>query len=367
MSSRKARRKPFSATLQITEGCNLRCKMCYYWGDTGTYSNRNIESKPNIMDIGLIEQIVKESGVKFYSLFGGEPLTHPEIEKIVKIIKASGSRIDTPTNGTLLKKHAAMLVELGFDSIRVSLDGPRDVNDIQRGKGSYEKAIEGLKALYEEKKRTEKKLPVIGLLYTITPINYLQTEKFFLEDLDLIYLHNITIQLENFITEEMGKNYESFLKSHFNITSNRYWKGMVRSYNDFKDMDFVELSRQLNSVETFLKQKGIVVIKEPPINSIDDLEAYFKAEWGKLSIQYETCPLPWVSTDIAANGDVVPCHVFYDLVVGNLHKNSLLEVWKGGKFKIFREYMEKNKLMSICNGCCLLYIQGTKKIMSKND
>ncbi|MHA1915409.1 MAG: radical SAM protein, partial [Promethearchaeota archaeon] len=318
MSTRKARRKPISAALQITEGCNLRCKMCYYWGETGTYSNRNHKSKPIIMDIDLIERIVKESEIRFYSLFGGEPLTHPEIEKVVRIIKASGASIDTPTNGTLLKKYTPMLVELGFDSIRVSLDGPRDVNDIQRGKGSYDKAIEGLKALYEEKKRTKKKLPIVGLLYTITPINYLQTEKFFLEDLNLSYFHTITIQLENYITEEMGSNYESFLKSHFNISSNRYWKGMVRSYDDFKDMDFIELSRQLNSVIPHLEEKGIRVIREPSLSSIEDLIAYFKADWKNLSIQYETCPLPWSSTDIAANGDVVPCHVFYDLVVGNL-------------------------------------------------
>jgi radical SAM protein with 4Fe4S-binding SPASM domain len=183
----------------------------------------------------------------------------------------------------------------------------------------------------------------------------------------LKYLHNITIQLENFITEEMGKKYENFLKSHFNITSNRYWKGMVRSYDYFKDMNLVELSRQLHSVETHLKEKGIVVIKEPPLSSIKDLEAYFKAEWENLSIQYETCPLPWVSTDIAANGDVVPCHVFYDLVVGNLHQNSLLEIWKGEEFTKFREFMDTNKLMSICQGCCLLYLHGTKKEMTKNN
>jgi len=361
MSKREAKRKPFSAALQITEVCNLRCKMCYYWGETGTYSNRNNKSRPKIMEIGLIEQIVKESEIKFYSLFGGEPLIHPEIEKIVRVIKGSGARIDTPTNGTLLNKYASMLVELEFDSIRLSLDGPKEVNDIQRGKGSYEKAIEGLEALYEEKKRTKKELPIIGLLYTITPINYLQTEKFFLEDLNLNYFDAITIQLENYITKEMGEKYEKFLKSHFNIKSSRYWKGMVRSYDDFKDMDFSELSKQLNSVIPYLEEKGIRVIREPPLNSIEDLKAYFKAEWENLSIQYETCPLPWYSTDIAANGDVVPCHVFYDLVVGNLHQNSLLEIWNGEKFTKFREFMDKNKLMSICQGCCLLYIYGVKK------
>ena len=142
---------------------------------------------------------------------------------------------------------------------------------------------------------------------------------------------------------------------------------MVRSYDYFKDMDLVELSRQLHSVEAYLKKKGIVVIKEPPLSSTKDLEAYFKAEWEKLSIQYETCPLPWVATDIAANGDVVPCHVFYDLVVGNLLQKSLFEIWNGEKFTKFREYMESNKLMSICQGCCLLYIHGTKKAMNKNS
>ena len=91
MSENKTRGKPLGATLQITEGCNLRCKMCYYWGETGTYSNPNHKSKPKIMEIELIERIAKESRIKFYSLFGGEPLTHPDIEKIVRVIKASGA------------------------------------------------------------------------------------------------------------------------------------------------------------------------------------------------------------------------------------------------------------------------------------
>ncbi len=71
MSSRKARRKPFSATLQITEGCNLACKMCYFWGDTGTYSNPNNKSKPIIMEVPFIK--VKDAHEFIWEQIGKRP------------------------------------------------------------------------------------------------------------------------------------------------------------------------------------------------------------------------------------------------------------------------------------------------------
>ncbi|MHA1372828.1 MAG: SPASM domain-containing protein [Promethearchaeota archaeon] len=79
-----------------------------------------------------------------------------------------------------------------------------------------------------------------------------------------------------------------------------------------------------------------------------------------MSDQYKSCIIPWVSTDIVANGDIAPCHVFYDLIMGNLHDNSFEEIWFGTKYQKFRDYISRNQFMSICPGCCILYLSGNK-------
>jgi radical SAM protein with 4Fe4S-binding SPASM domain len=336
--------------------------MCYFWGETGTSSNDPLGSKLKIMDIGLIKRVISElsSTKPSYSFFGGEPLTYPHLEELINEIKKAGSIVDTPTNGTLLDANAEMLVRTGFDSIRVSLDGPEEANDIQRGKGSYKKAIKGIETLYEEREQAGKIKPNISLIYTITNDNYTSIEKLFLEDLDLTKIDWATLQMQNFLTESMGESYANLLKSEFGITSNKYWKAMVRSPEDFADIDTVELSRQVKSATTKLNSMSKRYLLLPPTFSPGNIKAYLGAKWGEMKDKYNKCLSPWSSIDITAAGDVAPCHIFYDLIFGNLNENNIFEIWNGDKFQKFRNYFSQNNLLPICSGCCILYLSGKR-------
>ncbi len=353
---------PRNVTLHLTENCNLRCKMCYFWGETGTSSNDLSGKKPAVMDFELAKKIISElsSVTPFYSLFGGEPLTYPFLEELIIRIKKTGSIVDTPTNGTLLAKNASMLVRTGFDSIRVSLDGPQDVNDIQRGKGSYAKAIKGIETLYNEREKAGKKKPTISLIYTITNDNYTSLEKLFLDDLDLNKIDWVTIQMQNFLTEIMGKTYAKILKGEFGINSDKYWKAMVRSPDDFANLDTEELSRQVKSVIVKLDSMHKNYLLLPPTFSSVNIKAYLGAKWEEMTDIYKTCLSPFTSIDITASGDIAPCHIFYDLVLGNLSKNCIFDIWNGEKFKKFRDYFSQNNLLPVCSGCCILYLSGKK-------
>ena len=354
---------PRNVVLHLTENCNLRCKMCYFWGETGAYSSSKLGGKPMSLELELVKQIIHDltPSKPFYSLFGGEPLLYPFIEEVICAIKEAGSIIDTPTNGTLLAEHAKMLVRNGFDLVRVSIDGPREITDELRGKGSHDKAFNGIEALHEEKLIAKKKRPYIGILYTVTPKNYHSIEQFFLEDLNLSAINNVSIQMQNFLTAEMGSKYAEMIRSNFGITSDSYWKGFIRSTRDFNDVDTVELARQVNKVVKHLKKIGKNFVLEPPTFSPENLKAYVEARWNDMSDTYVGCLVPWISVDITAAGDVAPCHAFYDLVLGNLYENNIEEIWNGENYQKFRTYMRKNKLMSICPGCCILYLAGKKK------
>ncbi|MFX1344669.1 MAG: radical SAM protein [Promethearchaeota archaeon] len=360
---------PRNVTLQLTEACNLRCKMCYYWGETGCYSNAEKGRKPEILDFEILKPVLHYlSPIKpFYSLFGGEPFLYPQLEELVLTVKGLGSFIDTPTNGTMLAEHASMLVRTGFDSVRVSIDGPREINDTQRGKGSYDRAMAGIETLYKKKLGSGKRTPYMDIIYTITPTNYLSIEQFFLEELNLSTIDRVTIQMENFITAEMGESYSNFIKSEFNLLSERYWRGILRSPNNFNGMNTTELTQQVKKVYKTLRSLGKNILLLPPTFSPENLSAYINADWENMTDKYDSCLVPWFSVDITATGDLAPCHVYYDLIMGNLHEQDFKDIWNGDKYQKFRTYMLKNKFMSICPGCCILYLAGRKEKKGSNS
>ena len=92
MSNEPVAPHPITVTLQLTELCNLRCRMCYYWGETGAYSTVETRKAPQVLELGLIRKLVQElkPGKPIYSLFGGEPLMHPQIEDVIVAIKQAG-------------------------------------------------------------------------------------------------------------------------------------------------------------------------------------------------------------------------------------------------------------------------------------
>jgi len=336
--------------------------MCYFWGKTGCYSSQDSVFQPKTLEFQIIKRLIRDlKPIKpSYSLFGGEPLLYSHFEDLIKEIKGSGAYVDTPTNGTLIAEKASILVQTGFDSVRVSIDGPEKISDEQRGSGSYKRAMKGIETLYNEKLRQGSKSPSISIIYTVTPSNFNKIAQFFLEDLSLEQIDWVTIQMQNFITPEMGDSYAKFLESEFNEKSNRYWSGLVRSIEDFTTIDVDELSRQVKKVHETLAAKNKNILLLPPTFSPENLSAYIKAEWDKMEDKYLMCPSPFISTDITANGDVAPCHIFYDLVMGNLYKQSIQEIWNGKKYVKFRKIMHQYRFMPICSGCCILYLSGKK-------
>ncbi|WP_246096077.1 radical SAM protein [Paenibacillus sinopodophylli] len=339
--------------LQVIESCNLRCKMCYEWGESGAYKERP-ELKQ--LELSAIEQIINDckDAKPHYDLFGGEPLLYPRIKEVLTMIKESGSTVSFPTNGTLLSKYAEMIVEAGPSRVWVSLDGPEEINDAQRGKGVYQKAMKGIDKLYELKQAAGTQLPEIGVTCTITPVNYIHLERFFFEELDLSKLNCFSMELQAYLTEEMHEQYVDLINEKFGVTRAPMARGFVRQLSDFSEIDFVELQRQLTRVIEYCANNNIYLNHYPKDVSAQNLKKYFSADALSMSTVKSRCIYPWLSTEVNARGDVTSCHAYYDLSLGNVYEQSLKEIWRGTKYKEFRKYLKKN-LLPICTGCCLFY------------
>jgi hypothetical protein len=89
--------------LEVTKACNLRCDGCYRENKPGGHKPLDqIKS-----DLEIFKKYRKTDGV---SLAGGDPLVHPDIVEIVRLITRYGLKPIINTNGLALSKE--LLVEL---------------------------------------------------------------------------------------------------------------------------------------------------------------------------------------------------------------------------------------------------------------
>ncbi|MFA7654987.1 MAG: radical SAM protein, partial [Candidatus Dojkabacteria bacterium] len=146
---------PTSVVFSVTSDCNLRCVYCY--ARAGLDSHRmSPELAKAAIDVVIQNARDKdEKKINIGFLGGGETMLEYDLVKfIVEYVKSHWDKeisFSMVTNATLLdKEKSGYLVSNNFN-ITVSLDGPKEVHDIQRptisGRGSYDACIRGVKNL----------------------------------------------------------------------------------------------------------------------------------------------------------------------------------------------------------------------------
>ncbi|MFT5430195.1 MAG: MoaA/NifB/PqqE/SkfB family radical SAM enzyme [Myxococcota bacterium] len=127
---------PIAVAFEVTHRCNLACHYC----------DRHTE-KPNEMSwlqiVGAFEEL-HARGMRYISLDGGEPLTHPRVSDMVDWLVSRGVRTAMNTNGILVPKKLDVIKRL--HKVKVSLDGPAKNHDKIRGRNAHRRAIRGAMA-----------------------------------------------------------------------------------------------------------------------------------------------------------------------------------------------------------------------------
>ena len=132
--------------LSVTDLCNLRCVYCM--PETGVEKRDHSD----ILSIEEIEEIVRASaacGIRKVRVTGGEPLVRRGIVEICRRIAAVPEieELCMTTNGTLLSKYAAELMDAGVSRLNISLDtlNEKTYADITRC-GRLEDTLGGIRA-----------------------------------------------------------------------------------------------------------------------------------------------------------------------------------------------------------------------------
>ena len=133
--------------LSITSRCNLRCVGCFA-GAVGTVTAKPAQPGLGLRDwYGIVDEAVR-LGVMAFMIAGGEPFLLPGI---VNLFRDHPDRLFLVfTNGTALQPSDYQILKNCSNTvIVVSLEGDRELTDVRRGQGVYDKALGTLDRLQD--------------------------------------------------------------------------------------------------------------------------------------------------------------------------------------------------------------------------
>ena len=106
---------PLSSSLQANKRCNSRCEYCGIW--------QSDAKDPPVEDLLLAVNQLADLGVRMTSLTGGEPFLHSKLPQVIQQMDRRGILSSTMTNGLMLNPNKLIpILEAGLNSLCVSLD-----------------------------------------------------------------------------------------------------------------------------------------------------------------------------------------------------------------------------------------------------
>ena len=131
-----------SAVWEITLACCFRCAYC---GSRGGKARDNELTTAECLDTA---RQLAEMGCRRVSVIGGEVFMRPDWEQIVGALTSRGVKTCIITNGFRMSPSVIRaLKRLHIESVAVSVDGVREIHDAYRQQGSYDRAMDTLRAL----------------------------------------------------------------------------------------------------------------------------------------------------------------------------------------------------------------------------
>lgn len=294
---------PSSFVLWIcTRKCNFSCAFCEAAAGAPAADELTTEEAKS-----LLADIVR-TGARRLLLSGGEPLLRPDLPALLEYALRCSLTPALLSNGSLVAARWDELRHFSYFLYMTSVDGPPEVHNRLRHKGSFERALDALE-----------RFASIG----VSP----RVVKTIVQPANLRSLPQLAALLESSAAThwqlapvmEVGRARE---KRDFQL-SRRDWEFLI---------DFIDQRRNLARVK--------VEFAHP--------YAHIHTLTGRLGPRAMFCGAGLTRCAVMPNGDVLACGQAYDLVrpEGNIRLTPLSEIWRHG----FRE-LRRFRTPSGCSGC----------------
>ena len=291
---------PLSVQLFPIYACNFKCKYCF---QAIPYDNRGEVCNNTTMSLETFKKFVEDAKkfgdkIKAIHFAGyGEPLLHPDIDKMIKILVDSdvAEVVDIITNASLLNKTLSRkLLEAGLGKLRISLQGLdskayKEVSDVEIDFSKFKQNIKDFKEMRDR-------------------YNY-KTE---------IYIKILDAALGDYTEREF--------------------------YETFSPMcDYIAVEH-LSPLVSDLKYEDMFSSKKEFNDSVR----------GDKRAELKVCPWPFYMFLINPDGDVSPCCNHYKpIVLGNINKDSIVDVWNSAILKTFQkqQLLNNRNVYEACRTC----------------
>ncbi|RJR41818.1 MAG: radical SAM protein [Desulfobacteraceae bacterium] len=153
---------PLKVQIEITHRCNSRCKSCFFW-------RRKAMGELSVQQWQEVLRDIKRIGGRRVAFGGGEPTLYEGIFDLIRFAKRLGLNVSLGTNGLRLAEFHGEVSKSGLDVIEISLDGPPEIHNENRGiHDAFERTMEGVARLVAHRQR-----PTVQFNFTPNRINYL--------------------------------------------------------------------------------------------------------------------------------------------------------------------------------------------------
>lgn len=300
-----------SCVWEITLACCFSCKYC---GSKGGQARNEELTTDECLSIA---RQLSELGCQRVSLIGGEIFMRQDWATITKSLTELGMKVSIITNGFMFnQKILKQLKEIKLESIAVSLDGPEEIHDKYRQKGSFRRVNNAIDQL-------NKNGILVSVITTLRKQNVAYLESLY------EYLKTKSIcawQLQ--ACSPMGN--------------------VVNSEMDYR-FDF-------NKVMYFVKKN---MFEAPFMMGIADNIGYFTESEGYLrgnlsgKAIFCGCRAGLDSIGIDSVGNVRGCESMYDdcFIEGNLREETLKEIWESTENFAYNRQFVPRLLTGKCGRC----------------
>lgn len=303
-SARLRRRGPAYLVHALTARCNARCAFCAWHPDFYDPSDQ--------LSTEAIEQLytdARRAGFIGVSIWGGEPLVHPDFERIVAHAKKLGLLLNMVTNGVLLeRKMDAVLAHV--DRVCISVDHPSSEHDKIRGvPGLFERILTTTREL-------RRRAPSKPIVFIVTLLDSNSTPETIRELAELARSLGV-VAVFNGLRQEAASD-TSAAKIDTFAPSQAQLSAVFRTLEELKKQGYPILNSY-----THIRKMG----QGPPV---------YRCHWPKLMLPIE------------ANGDVVDCMNWGTRPIGNLRDTSFAEILQSPRLRELAEEGEScHKCVSI--------------------
>jgi radical SAM protein with 4Fe4S-binding SPASM domain len=255
----------------------------------------------------------EEYGIEFspsFNITGGEPFLRNDIFEVLKEIRSRGFDIYILSNGILIdKERAKILSNLVISGVQVSIEGPEEIHEKIRGKGSFSSAFKGVRHLLDQG-------ITVTLNVTLSDIN----ADYFMDMVELSSATGVQkLGFSRLVPSGRGKS----------LLPNMLKKERVK-----------ELYEAIIS----LKINGLDIVSGDPV--LSQLFSTDKKDHG--SIATGGCAAGLSGVTILQDGTITPCRRL-DIPIGNIRKDSLREVWATSE--VLLKLRDRRSYKGRCRSC----------------